>query len=150
MQIHFKEEQYKRAGRRKSPWNLVLIPFCFGSAFLIGYSLFQIVSSFHSMIYPSLEIHELGKTNGTFLEQLPLIVMAWSLVPGSVTAGFYIGNIMVWFIKPAREIFEKESKDHQGTDFKSTMNTLGKITLWALPIGLVISFVAACFPHDHV
>src|SRR5690349_6580455 len=42
----------RRAQRRKSPWNLVLIPLCGGSAIAIWYALFRLVWWFHAMLYP--------------------------------------------------------------------------------------------------
>jgi hypothetical protein len=134
---------YERAGRRKSPWNLLLVPLCFGSAILIGYGCFRLVWAFHTALYPTHELKEYWKKGIRGLPAFWSFMMAASLLPGSLVVGFYLGNVLAWFIPGARRAFESEALGHAGTDFKSAQKTLFAIAKWVFPIGLGISLIAA-------
>jgi hypothetical protein len=141
--MYHTEEELRRAGRRKSPWNLILVPLCFGSAFLIGFALFRMVWVFHTLIYPGHVLKDFWRPGIGPRAFIPSMLMVWPLFPGALGAGFCVGNILAWFVGPARRTFEKEAQGHPGTDFKSGMKGLIRFTIWALPIGLAIALIAA-------
>src|SRR2546430_10989294 len=124
MNVHLPNEMYERAARRKSPWNLILVPACFGTAILIGFGLFGIIWKYHTTLYPNHELKDFWRSGNHGRPELLSFLMVTPLCPGSLLLGFYLGNILVWFIPPARRAFESEAIGHNGADFKSAQRTL--------------------------
>jgi len=134
-----------RAKRRKSAWNALLIPFCFGGWFGIWYGLFRLVWLFHVTIYPEHQLRDFWQAGISFRSYVPSCLMVFSLMPGAIVAGFMLGNILLWLITPVRRIFEAEAHGYPGTSFRDSMRRLFRFGVWLLPIGLVIAFAAAYF-----
>jgi len=134
-----------RAQRRKSAWNALLIPFCFGGWLVVWYGLFRLVWLFHVAIYPEHQFRDFWQAGISFWSFVPSFLMVFSLMPGAIVVGFMLGNILLWLIAPARRIFEAESRGYAGTSFRDSMRGLFRFGVWLLPIGLVIAFAAAYF-----
>jgi hypothetical protein len=134
----------KRAQRRKSPWNAILILFCFAAWLGIWYALFRLVWLFHIALYPEHRLEDFFQAGISFRSFIPSFLIVFSLMPGAMAAGFMLGNIVFWLIAPMRRIFEDEAHGYTGTGFRDSMRGLFKVCIWALPIGLIISFAAAC------
>ena len=134
-----------QAKRRKSAWNLILIPFCFGAAVAIGFVLFRLVWIFHTLFYPEHELREFWQRGISIGSFFPSFLMVFSIVPGAAGAGFIVGNSLGWLIRPARCTFETEAKGYSGTTSREAMGGLFKFTIWALPIGLLVALAAAYF-----
>jgi hypothetical protein len=71
------------------------------------------------------------------------LLMMFAPVPGAMTLGFMLGNLMAWFISPARRTLDVEAKGYPGTSFRDSMLGLARICLWTLPTGLCVAFIAA-------
>jgi|SRR5947207_706469 len=138
-------EARHRAKRRESPWNVILIPFCGGSAIAIGYGLFRIVWLFHLVFYPNDQLPEFWQEGITFRSLVPSFLMVFSLAPGSVAVGFMLGNLLAWLIPPARHVFDAEARGFPSTSFRASMGGLFKMAVWTLPSGLAIALAAAYF-----
>jgi hypothetical protein len=138
-------EARHRATRRKSPWNLILIPLCGGSAIAVGYALFRVVWLFHVALYPNHQLREFWREGISFRSFVPSFLMVFSLVPGSVAVGFMLGNLLAWLIRPARHVFDAEARGSPGPSFRTSMQGLFKMIVWTLPSGLAIALAAAYF-----
>ncbi|SRR6266542_3369523 len=134
-----------RAKRRKSPWNAILLPLCGGSAIAIGYALFRVVWLFHVAFYPNHQLREFWQGGISLRSFVPSFLMVFSLAPGSVAAGFMLGNLLAWLIPPARHAFDGEARGFPGTRFRASMGGLFKMLVWTLPTGLAIALAAAYF-----
>jgi hypothetical protein len=135
----------RRAARRRSPWNVILIPLCGGSAIAIGYALFRVVWRFHVTLYPDHQLNEFWQRGISFRSFVPSVLMVFSLLPGSLAAGFMAGNLLAWLVPPARHVFDAEARGFPGTSFRESMQTLFKMMMWTLPSGLAVALVAAYF-----
>lgn len=134
-----------RATRRKSPWNLILIPLCAGSAIAIGYALFRLVWRFHVAFYPDHQLPGFWQKGISFNSFVPSVLMVFALAPGSIALGFMLGNFLAWLILPARRVFDAEARDFPGTSFRDSMGGLFRMALWTVPGGLAIALAAAYF-----
>ncbi|UCG81529.1 MAG: hypothetical protein JSV60_04435 [Desulfobacterales bacterium] len=122
------EKAQRRAKRRKSPWNLILIPLVIlgvvMTAFLLAIGILVIQ---HALI-PADTILSSYTRVGSILMFVPI------LFP-SLAIGMVIANLIAWCIPPARRAFEKEAKGIKGASFKRTMRKLTIVS--AILLGLV-------------
>src|SRR6266849_7630251 len=84
----------QRAKRRKSPWNVLLIPFCFGAFLGFWYLLFRLVWLFHSALYPSHQLREFWQDGVRLRSFVPSFLMVFALMPGALILGFMFGNAL--------------------------------------------------------
>jgi len=141
---YFAEARH-RAGRRKSPWNAILFLLCGGSAVAIGYALFRAVWRFHVAFYPDHQLPQFWQEGISFRSFVLSFLMVFGLAPGSVAAGFMLGNLLAWLIPPARRVFDAESGGFPSTSFRASMGCLFKIAVWTLPGGVAVALAAAYF-----
>ena len=134
-----------RAQRRRSPWNLILIPLGFGYIIGVNYLLFRIVWAFHTLFYPSHELHAFWQSGITLASFIPSFLMVFALTPGSIGAGLMIGNLLAWTVAPARRTFNAEARGYPGTDFRSAMRGLWSFVCVTLPAGMILALVSAYF-----
>ena len=134
-----------RAGRRKSPWNLLLLALGFGIGLVAGYELFKLVWLFHVMIYPEHQLRDFWQKGISFPSFILSFLMVFSLMPTAIITGFLFTNTLFWLIKPIRRVLDKEAHGYSGTSFGASMRLLLRIAAWVLPIGLGLSLVAAFF-----
>lgn len=136
-----------RAKRRRSPWNLILIPLVIGGIGSVCYGLFQVMWRIHTIIYPE----HIGRFNEfwqgqdglsarSFVSSFLLII---PLFFASIPLGLILANLIAWCIPPARQAFEKEAKGHKFTSFKEAMTGLFQLALVIVPICLVLSLIGA-------
>jgi hypothetical protein len=139
---YYREARW-RARRRKSAWNILLALFCFGTGLALWYALFRLVWAFHVALYPDHQFHEFWRPGiGPSSFALSFLMM-FAPVPGAITLGFMLGNVMASLIPPARRTLDAEAEGYPGTSFRDSMQGLGRICVWTLPTGLCIAFVAA-------
>ena len=134
-----------RAKRRKSPWNLILIPLVICGIAGVWYGLFKLMWWIHTTIYPE----HTGRFNEFWQEgiSLPSFVSSFLLmIPlfiASIPLGMLLANSIAWCIRPARRAFEREAKGHKHTTFKESMSGLFKFSLFIVPICLALSLIGA-------
>jgi len=134
-----------RARRRKSAWNVLLLPICFGAWVGIWYALFRFVWAFHAAIYPDHRLADFwprGVSLGSFA--LSFLMMFGPML-GAMALGFISGNCLVRLIRPARRAFDAEARGYASANFFDTTRDLFKVCVWVLPPGLAISLTAAFF-----
>jgi hypothetical protein len=113
----------QRAKRRKSPWNLILIPL---SGIGIATSMFlmwKLIFSLQLFLLPSERIL-FGNT------RIGLILIMVSILFPALGIGLMFGNLIAWLILPLRRIFDREAIGYPGTSFKEAMRDLSRLTLW--------------------
>jgi hypothetical protein len=139
---YYREARW-RARRRKSAWNILLFLFCFGSFLALSYALFQLVWAFHAALYPDHRFDEFWRRGISARSFALSLLMMFAPVPGAMTLGFMLGNLMAWLIPPARRAFDAEAKGYPGTSFRDSMLGLARTCLWTLPTGLCVALIAA-------
>ncbi len=130
------EEARRRAKRRRSPLNLLLIPAVVGpwaltwyvSALLLGH-----VAHHHR---PELNFVLLPDSGGGVLMGVGLLV-AW------LPVAMVIGNLIVAGIPAVRRTLDHEARSFPGTDFVSANRGLLKAVAFITPAGLLIAVVGA-------
>jgi hypothetical protein len=132
-----------RARRRRSPWNLILVPLSFGSIIAVNVVLFGLVWAFHVHFYPSHRLHDFWQSHISLKSFIPSFSMVFALTPGSIATGLALTNIVARLIPPARRTFDAEAVGYPGTDFRSATRGLWSIARWALPIGIAIALASA-------
>lgn len=139
---YYREARW-RARRRKSAWNILLSLFCIGSGLALWYALFQLVWAFHAALYPTHRFDQFWQP-GIGPSSLALsFLMMFAPVPGAITLGFMLGNLMAWLIPPARRTLDAEAEGYPGTSFRDSMRGLARLCAWTLPTGLCMALIAA-------
>ncbi len=133
----------ERAQRRKSAWNLILIP-----PGLVGWlgswhGLFCIVWGFHKVLYPQHDFRNFwqeGISLGSFAFSF---VMLFGPFFGALCLGLIFANLVAWLIPPARRALNAEAVGFEGTGFRESNEILLRLAKWAVPMGLFVALVAA-------
>jgi heme A synthase len=139
----FYRDARRRAQRRKSAWNILLVPLCFGGFLGCWYVLFRLVWKFHTAIYPEHHFAEFWRPGISMANFILSFLMMFSITPAAVALGFMLGNILIWLIPPARRVLDAEAEGYPGTSFVESMRGLFKISLWTIPIGFAVALTAA-------
>lgn len=132
IQKTFKEMRWT-AKRRKSKWNLLLVPLVIFFTILFSFLYYKLVFLIDSIsLIPRDDIvyffHPYSVWN---------IFLLFSIGIPSLLLSFIITNLILWFIPPIRKTFEKEAQWHKGKEYKSTQFLLLKyffmsIFIWFL------------------
>src|SRR5262245_27358423 len=128
------EEARKRASRRKSAWNLLLIPAVFGTWLVMWYASVQAVGRFLRHTRPGLRFVLLPDSGGGTLIGLGLL-FAW------LPLAMVIGNIVVAAVAPARRTLDREAETVPGTDLTSANRRLLRAMLLITPSGLLLAII---------
>ena len=128
-----------RAGRRRSPWNLLLIP-CYALPWL----LLTLASAFalgklHAVIHGSEHIHILPDAIGGVLMALGSL-FAWL---GPVMMG---ANLLVAAIPPARRALDREATSIPGADRATANLSLLKLSYYLTPAGVIVALAGLLIP----
>ena len=134
---------WHRAQRRRSPWNLILLPLGLAGWLGVWYWLFRLVWAFHVALYPKHKLQEFWHEGVSPSSFMLSFLMVFALVPGAVCLGLSLANCAAWLIAPARRTFEAESVGHRGTSFREATSALLKLAAWGLSAGLIIVLLAA-------
>ena len=140
----------QRAQRRKSAWNLILIPLGFGGIAGTTYVLFRIMWQVHVAIYPAhagrlSEFWGQDISFGSFFSSFLLLI---PLFFAAIPVGLILTNMIAWLIPPARRTFAREAEGVVGASFADATSELAKIALIIVPICLAISSVGAATLRD--
>ena len=141
----FLERARFRAQRRRSPWNLILIPLTFGGWLGTWYLVFRLVWTYHVWLYPDHQFRNFWHKGISFPSFALSFLMLFALLPGAMSLGFVFGNLVAWLAKPARKTFEAESVGYPGTTFRESNAGLLRMAMWTFPAGVALSLLAASF-----
>lgn len=128
------EEAHERAKRRKSPWNLILIPLVILCAGGVYYFFWRGVSSIQSSMIPANTIFWSYTRVGSILMYVPL------LFP-SLPLGMMFANFIAWCIAPARKAFDREAQGVKYAPFKSATKFLCIASAVLILVTFPISFL---------
>jgi hypothetical protein len=126
----------KRAARRKSPWNLLLLALAVlgvGSSWIFLAMLF---GEYRRALVPADAFLSSGTRFGNILMHV---------LPGfpSIAIGLIAANLIIWCIRPARTTLEHEDKEFPGTDFRSSNQGLLKLLIPVAIVALTLAFLGA-------
>src|SRR5262249_46360483 len=123
------EEARKRASRRRSAWNLLLIPAVLGTWAAMWYASVQAVGQLLRYTRPGLHFVLLPDSGAGTLIGLGLL-FAW------LPLAMVVSNILVATVAPARRTLDREAQAVPGTDLVSANTRLLKVMLVITPMGL--------------
>lgn len=127
-----------RARRRRSPWNLILIPAVLIPLLGLWYCSAYLLGALYRVRHPGTEFVLLPDSlAGIVLATMPLF--AW-LAPAMI-----VGNHLAWLIPPARRAFTSEAKAFPGTSLTDSTRGLARYTRFLTPAALALAFAAAVF-----
>jgi hypothetical protein len=129
--------------RRKSLWNLLLLPLGFTGWLWTWYGLFLLVWRFHVARFPNHDFHDFWKAGISIRALAPSFLMVFAVMPAALGAGLMAANRLVWLIPPVRRALDAEAQEQGTASFDQDMWALLKFTAWALAVGLPVALVAA-------
>lgn len=132
-----------RAQRRKSPWNLILIPLGLAFWFGIWCGLFRLVWAFHVTLYPQHNLQDFWRESESLSSLIPSFLMIFALMPGAICLGLALANCVAWLIVPARQVFVAESTGYPGAGFREATRVLFILSTLSVPAGIIIALLAA-------
>jgi hypothetical protein len=128
-----------RASRRKSLWNLLLIP-CWAVPWLMLWmASATALGRLYARIHSANGVRILPDTLGGILMALGLL-FAW-LGPAMITA-----NQLVSLVSPARRALDREASAVRGTDRASANRGLLKLSGYVTPAGLAVALAGLLLP----
>jgi hypothetical protein len=133
------EKAQQRAKRRKSKWNLLLIPGVLIPLAAIWYLSFQLMEFVHGIIYIGQNFTDTPRGIGP-------IIAAVAPLFGTLPVSFLLGNILVWFVSPARRVLDSEAAKVPGTSFVESQEDLLKLAYVLVPISYGLAFIGALLP----
>ena len=138
-----------RARRRRSPWNLVLIPLVVGGWLALWWVSFRLVWRVHELFYPEHvgRLREFWPRGLGFTAFISSFLMVFGPAVPALVLAMLAANSLLWFVRPAREALEAEGSPHPGIDFKTTQRSLmrwGAVVLFA---GVMLALLGAGTLH---
>jgi hypothetical protein len=128
------EEARKRASRRRSAWNLLLIPVVFGIWLAIWYVCVRAVGQLLRQTHPGFQFVLLPDSGAGTVIGLGLL-FAW------LPVAMLISNLLVAAVAPARHALDREAQAVPGTDLVSANRGLMRVALVMTPAGLIVALV---------
>jgi hypothetical protein len=127
--MSYYQDARRRAQRRRSPWNLLLIPAVLLPAAGLWCGIVEALQAFHRVFYP-------GETLGTASHSIGPILTAVSPMFAVLPIAMLIGNGLVWLVPPMRRVLDAEAAPHPGTGFWDAQRQLLRGAKYLVPIGL--------------
>jgi hypothetical protein len=128
------EEARKRASRRRSAWNLLLIPVVLGVWLAMWYLSVRAVGQLLRHTHPDLQFVLLPDSGGGTVIGLGLL-FAW------LPIAMIISNLLIAAVAPARRALDREAQTVPGTDLVSANRGLMRVALVITPAGLLLAVV---------
>lgn len=146
---YFKRAQL-RARRRRSPWNLILIPLVLGGVAGTSYVLFRTMWYVHTAIYPTHagRLAEFWGKNISFGSFVSSFLLSVPLFFAALPLGMIVANLVAWLIPPARRTFAREAEGVVGASFAEATSDLWKLASILVPVCLVLSCIGAATLRD--
>ena len=136
--IRFTDAQMARARRRKSRWNLLLIPAVSFPIIAVWVAAVLLAQQAHILLYP---LQSLRNAKGVWV-----IVAVMSPVLAAMPLGMLIGNLLVWQMAPARRALNREAEADSTTTYGASQRALLRFALFGVLIALVATTLGALRP----
>ncbi|HPA19830.1 MAG TPA: hypothetical protein PLU30_18920 [Verrucomicrobiae bacterium] len=136
---------HQRAQRRKSAWNILLIPLGLFSVVGFTYIFFQIMWRIHIAIYPEHagRLHEFWGGGISFPSFISSFLLLMPLFFASLPLGLMLANCVAWCVGPARRAFDREAQGVKWASLHEAMSGLWAIARMVVPLCLLLSFIGA-------
>ncbi len=128
-----------RAGRRRSPWNLLLIPCYMVPWFVLILASLVALGKLYGLVHAVDGFRIAPDGIGGILMAVGSL-FAW-LGPSMVLA-----NLLVAAVPPARRALDRESASAPGTDRATANRSLLRLSRYLTPAGLAIALVGVIIP----
>lgn len=126
------QEARARAKRRRSRWNLLLIPAVLGTWALTWYASARALGQLVRHLRPDRQFVFLPDSGGGALMAIGLL-FAW------LPLAMVLGNLLVAAIPAARRVLDREAEGVPGTDLASSNWRMLKVAAFLTPAGLLIA-----------
>ena len=127
-----------RASKRKSAWNLLLIPTALVPWLLCWWLSAKALGHVYRLMHPRASFVVLPETLGGIAIAVGLL-FAWCPI-AMMTA-----NLLVHAVPAARRALDREASTARGTDFRSSNHQLMRLSAVLLPIGIGAACVGLLF-----
>jgi hypothetical protein len=134
--MSYYEDAVKRAQRRRSPWNLVLIPAAILGIASVSWILVDLFKFVHTNRHPGEVLSSTARGLG------PILVTIASLL-AALPLGFLFANSIVRLVRPARIALDAEAQTASGTDFRGSQGKLLRASTFIVPIALGLGLLGA-------
>lgn len=124
-----------RSSRRKSAWNLVLIPAVFGSWAGLWYMFVALAERVHSLRFggqPFLQAKGLGS-----------ILTAVGSLSAALPLAMLVGNAFVWLVPQPKRALDQEAAQHPRTSFHASQRSLLRLATFMVPPSLAVAMLGA-------
>jgi hypothetical protein len=128
-----------RAGRRRSLWNLLLIPCYVGSWFLLILGSLLALGRFYS------RVHAVGGF-GIVPDTVGGILMAVGSLLAWLGPSMILANLLVAAVPPARRALDREAAAVPGTDRPAANRSLLRLSRYLTPAGVAIALAGIITP----
>ena len=131
----FAERANARAGRRRSPWNLLLVP----AAICPLAALWYVTARALGTLYHN-------TPSSPFLPGFAGVLMALGPLFAWFAPAMIIGNCLAWLVPAARRTFEQEAAPFPDVTFRSANAGFFKLAVFMTPVGLALGIIGALLP----
>jgi hypothetical protein len=135
----FAERANARAGRRRSPWNLLLLPAAICPFAALWYVTARVLETLYTLCH--------NTPSSTFLpDGVAGVLMALGPLFAWFAPAMIIANCLAWLVPAARRTFEQEAAPFPGVTFRSANAGFFKIAVFMTPVGLALGTIGALLP----
>jgi hypothetical protein len=132
----------ERAKRRKSPWNLLLLPLVIIGVFGVSIGLFTLLWHLNVWVYPQ-HVGKLREIMGSSDHTASQFLMTLPSFFAGIPLGMLFANCVAWCIPPASRTFEHEAKGIACASFRKSMSGLGKVVMYVVLVWAALGIVGA-------
>ena len=132
------DKAQERARRRRSPWNLLLVPAVIAPWSLLWFTSASMIAHVARRLRPELNFVLIPDTSGGILIALGLF-FAW------LPVAMILANLMIAVVPAAKRTLDDEARGVPGTDFVSANRRLLKAMAVMTPLGLLVALLGAIF-----
>ncbi len=125
----------ERARRRKSPWNLLLIPGVTIPSLALWWIQLVLLAALHETLYPGQVLRGAQGVGAVVAGVAPL----FSAPPISMM----LSNAAIALLGPARRALEREAQFVDGAGYVDSQRQLWRIAKWVSPTALLLGIVGA-------
>lgn len=137
--MNYIENARKRAARRKSTLQLLVI----GAGFIFMLGLYAIalrgIDLLHQLLYPSQALANAPPGIAVLLAAIPPFL-------GGIPVGLILGNALAWVLRPARRALDAQAHQSGGEDFPTAQRQLIRAAAVLTPASLLLAAVGALLP----
>jgi hypothetical protein len=132
----FIKDAQRRGRRRKSPWNLLLIPTVLGILCALWWSTAMALGQLHRAVYPTAQPRILPDgLSGIAMAVAPLF--AW------LGPSFILSNLLVAAVPAARRALDREATSVPGSDLRTSNRGLIDFSKVMFPAALLVGLLDA-------